>query len=73
MSKKKRYVVADLGFAYAVHDTQAPAEYAFEAGKGKEHKSTNKLNTRRVDIFPTKAEAVRCALELNRRDSERRA
>jgi hypothetical protein len=66
MSTSKRYVVADLGYAFAVHDTQAPAEYPFEAGKDKEHKSTNQLNTSRVDIFPTKAEAVRCALDLNR-------
>ena len=73
MSARQRYVVADLGFAFAVHDTQDPQQYAFEAGKDKEHKSTNKLNSNRVDIFPTRAEAIRCALELNRRDAERRA
>ncbi len=66
MSTSQRFVVADLGFAFAVHDTQAPAEYPFEAGKDKEHKSTNKLNTTRVAIYPTKTEAVRCALDLNR-------
>ena len=67
MSTSQRYVVADLGFAYAVHDTQDQQQYAFEAGKDKEHRSTNQLNTRRVEIFPTTAEAVRCAQELNRR------
>lgn len=62
---KRRFVVASLGFAFAVHDTQAKQEYAFEAGKGKPHKSTNQLNTRRVEICPTRVEAQRIADELN--------
>ena len=67
MSKeKKRFVVADLGFAFAVHDTHAEQEYAFRAGKDADHLSSNQLNSDRVDIFPTIEEAVRRALELNR-------
>jgi len=65
-NENKRFVVSDLGFAWAVHDTQVPQDYAFRAGKDKEHASTNRLNSRRVDVFPTFAEAARCADELNR-------
>jgi len=70
MSKKRirhRFVVSDLGFAYAVHDTQLRQEYAFEAGADKDHASTNNLNSERVDIFGTLDEARRVADELNRR------
>ena len=63
--KKRRFVVSDLGFSFAVHDTQAKQEYAFQAGKEKAHKSSNALNTRRIELFPTREEAVRFALELN--------
>ena len=72
MSKKRirpRFVVSDLGFAYAVHDTQVRQQYAFEAGAGKEHASNNHLNSARVDIFATFDEAQRVADELNRRDA----
>ena len=62
--KKRRFVVSDLGFGFAVHDTQAKQEYAFEAGREKSHKSSNALNTERVELFPTREEAVRLALEL---------
>jgi hypothetical protein len=62
---KRRFVVSDLGFAFAVHDTSARQEYAFEAGKGKAHKSSNALNSRRVELFPTREEALRAALRLN--------
>ncbi len=63
--KKRRFVVSDLGFSFAVHDTQAKQEYAFRAGMDKAHKSSNALNTRRVELFPTREEALRLALELN--------
>jgi hypothetical protein len=69
-SKKRRFVVSDLGFGFAVHDTRAKQEYAFEAGKDKPHKSSNALNTRRIDLFPTREEAVRLALELNTQDEK---
>jgi hypothetical protein len=62
---KRRFVVSDLGFTYAVHDTQVAQEYAFESGKDAEHKSTNALNSRRIELFPTREEAVRLALDLN--------
>ena len=65
--KKRRFVVSDLGFSFAVHDTQKKQEYAFRAGKEKAHKSSNALNTERLDLFPTREEAVRRALELNER------
>lgn len=63
--KTRRFVVSDLGFSFAVHDTQAKQEYAFLAGKDKPHKSSNALNSRRIELFPTREEAVRCARELN--------
>jgi len=65
--KKRRFVVSDLGFTFAVHDTQKKQEYAFRAGKDKAHKSSNPLNSERLDLFPTREEAVRKALELNRK------
>jgi hypothetical protein len=64
-SKKRRFVVSDLGPFFAVHDTQAKQAYAFRAGKDKAHKSSNALNTRRLELFPTREEAVRAARELN--------
>jgi hypothetical protein len=67
---KRRFVVSDLGFSFAVHDTQAKQEYAFQAGKDKPHKSSNALNTRRVELFPTREEAVRKAQELNERHEQ---
>ena len=63
--KARRFVVSDLGFTFAVHDTQAKQDYAFRAGKDKAHKSSNTINSRRVELFPTREEAVRLALELN--------
>jgi hypothetical protein len=63
--KKRRFVVSDLGFSFAVHDTEAKQEYSFRAGKDKTHKSSNALNTRRIELFPTREEALRMALELN--------
>ena len=63
--KKRRFVVSDLGFTFAVHDTQRKQQYAFRAGKDKPHKSSNPLNSERLDLFPTREEAVRKALELN--------
>jgi hypothetical protein len=62
---KRRFVVSDLGFTFAVHDTQAKQAYAFQAGKDKPHKSSNALNTKRIELYPTREEAVRAALELN--------
>ena len=63
--KKRRFVISDLGFTFGVHDTQAKQEYAFRAGKEKAHKSSNALNGVRIELFPTREEAVRKALELN--------
>ncbi len=63
--KKPRFVVSDLGFTFAVHDTQKKQAYAFRAGRDKNHKSSNALNTERLDLFPTKEEALRKARELN--------
>lgn len=63
--KKRRFVVSDLGFSFAVHDTQAKQEYSFRAGRDKAHKSSNALNTRRLELFPTREEALRLAQELN--------
>ena len=65
--KNRRFIVSDLGFAFAVHDTKAKQEYAFRAGQGKPHKSSNPLNTRRVELCPTRDEALRLAEELNQK------
>jgi hypothetical protein len=70
MSKKRirpRFVVSDLGFAFAIHDTLVRQQYAFKAGADKEHASNNRLNSERVDISSTHEEAQRIADELNRR------
>lgn len=64
-SNKQRFRVSDLGFAFAVHDTQVRQEYAFVAGREKEHASKNVLNGRRIDVFPTRAQAQALADELN--------
>jgi hypothetical protein len=66
LPQKRRFVVSDLGFTFAVHDTQRKQSYAFRTGKDKPHKSSNALNSERLDLFPTREEAVRKALELNR-------
>lgn len=63
--KLRRFVVSSLGFSYAVHDTQTKQEYTFEAGRDKPHKSSNALNSRRIELFPTREEAFRLAQELN--------
>ncbi len=63
--KRKRYVVSDLGFAFGVHDTQAPAGYAFEAGKDKVHPSNNALNSVRGDICATRDRAQQIVDQLN--------
>lgn len=63
--QKRRFVISDLGFSFAVHDTQAKQDYAFRAGKDKAHKSSNAINTRRIELFPTREEALRCAEDLN--------
>ena len=66
MSKpRRRFVISDLGFGYAVHDTGAPQDYAFPAGKEKDHLSSNQLNSERVGIFATREEALRLAERLN--------
>ena len=70
--KRRRYVVSDLGFTYAVHDTQVEQEYAFESGKDSEHPSSNPLNSERVALYATRDEAEREALRLNEQN-ERRA
>lgn len=70
MSKQRirpRFVVSDLGFAFAVHDTLVRQKYAFKEGADKEHASNNRLNSERVDISPTYEEAQRIADDLNDR------
>ena len=64
-TNKQRFVVSDLGFAFAVHDTQVEQQYAFRAGQDEKHLSSNELNSKRVELLPNMAEAVRVAMELN--------
>ena len=61
----QRYVISDLGFAFAVQDTQDSQQYAFRAGRESKHLSSNQLNSNRVGIYPNMAEALRVAVELN--------
>ena len=65
--RKRRVVVSDLGFGFAGHDTEVEQQYAFKAGRDADHKSTNPLNTKRVEVTATREEAVRIALELNKK------
>ncbi len=65
--KQRRFIVSDLGFSFAVHDTKVRQDYAFEAGKEKNHKSSNQLNTKRVQLCPTREEALRLAEDLNQK------
>ncbi len=66
-SSNPRYRVSNIGYAYAVHDTQVPQDYVHPAGREKEHPSKNLFNTRIVEVVPTYAEARRIAEELERR------
>jgi len=66
---RPRFRVSDLGFGFAVHDTRVSQEYAHLAGREKEQKSNNALKSRRVDLFPTRAQAQARADELNREDA----
>ena len=67
MSETPRFIVSDLGFSYAVHDTGERQSYAFRAGEGKEHPSSSPVNGVRVELFATREEAQRLADELNAR------
>jgi hypothetical protein len=62
-----RYRVSNLGFGFAVHDTESPQEYAHPAGRDKQHRSRNRLNSRILEIVPTRAQAQRIADQLNRK------
>lgn len=62
---QKRYVVSNFGFGFAVQDTGEPAEYPHPAGKDQEHASSNRRNTKVLEIFPTRGQAQALADELN--------
>lgn len=64
-SEEDRFVVSDLGFAFAVHDTQVTQEYAFDAGRESDHKSNNRANGRRVEICATREMAQAIADRMN--------
>ena len=64
--KKSRYTVSDIGCGYAVHDTQVIYQRLEGEERGEIPPSTNELNSRIVDIFPTRMTALRRAQELNR-------
>ena len=68
-----RYVVSDLGFAFAVHDTMAPQEYEFEAGKDATHASTNSLNSVRVELCAIREVAQQVADRMNADWARKRA
>ena len=68
-----RYVVSDLGFAFAVHDTMASQDYEFEAGKDTQHPSNNALNTARVELCSTREVAQQIADRLNAEWNRKRA
>ena len=63
--EQRRFIVSNIGHAFAVHDTQHP----YQVLKGEERKdtpaTTTAFTTRIVDSFPTRAAAQRRANELN--------
>jgi len=63
----RRFVVNDIGYAFAVHDTGVPEEYGHPAGADKEHLSSNRLNSRMLEIFPTRERAQAYADKLEER------
>ena len=66
--KNRRFVVSDIGFGFAIHDTEAPQAYAHPAGREAKHLSSNQLNSVMVEVVATRDEAYRLAAELNAKD-----
>ena len=64
-STRPRFQVSNLGFSFAVHDTQAKKPYELPAGAGKNQASKNDFNSLIVAIFPTRAHAHAHAQRLN--------
>jgi hypothetical protein len=61
----KRYLVSNLGFGYAVHDTAAHLTQGLNQ-KGEEvPDSSNPFNARILEVFPTRAQAQDRADEMN--------
>ena len=64
-TEKKRYLVSNFGFGFAVHDTGERLVQGLNP-KGEEiPDSSNPRNARVLDIFPTRAQAQARADELN--------
>jgi len=62
-----RYIVSDIGYAFAIHDKGSPIEYPTEESPLKTDvpASRNQFNARIVEIVPTRAEAQRIADKMN--------
>jgi hypothetical protein len=70
--QKKRFTVSDIGYGFAVHDTQAPYQRLTGEERGSLPDSSNALTSRILEIFPTREAAWRHARELNRAIEQRR-
>ena len=63
----KRYIVGNIGYAYAVFDTRARIEQE-PVKEGQDlPDSSNPRNARIVEVFPTRVNAQAYANELNAR------
>lgn len=67
----QRFTVSDLGFGYGVHDTTEVYQVLEGEERGELPDSKNRLNSRILEIFPTRMAAQRYANELNAREEER--
>ena len=65
----KRFVVSNLGFAWAVQDTGEPVSYGRRGKNENTESSSNLRNVRMVEFFPTLAQAQAHADELNARET----
>ena len=63
----KRYIVSNFGFGYAVQDTEAHIAQGVNPKGDEIPDSSNPRNSRVLDIFPTRAQALAWAAELNAR------
>ena len=65
--KQARFTVSNIGYGFAVHDTQRVYQRLTGEERGSLPDSKNELNSRIVDVYPTRIAAQRAANELNER------
>jgi len=67
----KRYVVSDVGYGYAIHDTHGRVQNRNTDPDKGIARSTNIRNAPIVDVCPTRERAFALAAEWNARERER--